>query len=149
MPTPEPRFYLEPGPHGTWHVADRQAAFTDETGRVTRRISSGLSRPAADIEEACRNVLHNERAARAALAAAERPTLVIEVEGGVVQSVYATGDAAHWPTVVVADFDNQALSDDRLRLHAEILTPFVHAQPTLRLAVEECLTDSANPTTHP
>ena len=40
------------------------------------------------------------------------PVVVMEVEGGCVQSVYISGDPIKWPHVFVADFDNARAGEE-------------------------------------
>jgi hypothetical protein len=46
------------------------------------------------------------------------PVVVIEVEGGCVQSVYISGDPLKWPHVFIADYDNaRAGEENYIREH--------------------------------
>jgi hypothetical protein len=46
------------------------------------------------------------------------PVVVIEVEGGCVQSVYVSGDPLKWPHVFIADYDNaRAGEENYIREH--------------------------------
>ena len=40
------------------------------------------------------------------------PVVVVEVEGGCVQSVYISGDPRQWPHVFVADYDNARAGEE-------------------------------------
>ena len=67
-----------------------------------------------------------------------KPIVVIEVEGGCVQSVYINGPSRHWPHVFVNDLDQQAV-DPGYCPQEQVPESLATASDGLRESVEDQL----------